>query len=476
MKTLLLIFLPIALLSQTWTEPVQINTLQGSNSNADFCIDNSGNIHCVWRYKVESNYMRIYYSKSVDDGQTWSEPENVSQNTSLWMDNPHIVADSENNLHLTYDYNCGNYYQTLIVYRKFSGNAWSEMDTVSIGWPGARHNRLVIDHNDKLYCFWFHDIQNGTTFYRVLENGVWDEIQIPYNNNDSYFLSKIVTDPSNKLHCSWYRYLDGQTSYDQRIVYSTYSNNIWSDPIQISNDFDAWTGNDIALNNSNNPHIIWRQVINDSIPSENGTLYSKFDGTYWSNPVIIAEDASDQAITIDINNKTHIIDLEDLEDAYQLVHYQFINNEWLGEIIDDDFGNCGNKLISGEHFLYMTSIMVQSFSPYNSSVVLRKYEITTSIENKPIPVIDLYNIYPNPSTANTTISYSLREAEYTSIKIYDLQGKLINTILEKKQAPGKYQIMWNGTDKNGKEVKNGLYLVRLQAGRQIMTRSVEIIK
>jgi hypothetical protein len=145
--------------------------LQGINRNPDFFIDNSGIIHCVWSYKVTTDYWHIYYSKSTDDGLSWSIPENVSQNTNLWMENPHIVADSENNLHLTYDYQSDNSYQTLIVYRKFSGNTWSEMDTVSVGWPGARHNRLVIDHNNKLYCFWFHDFQNGTTFYRVWKMG-----------------------------------------------------------------------------------------------------------------------------------------------------------------------------------------------------------------------------------------------------------------------------------------------------------------
>lgn len=483
MKNLILLFAVILLhltylFSQEWSDPVQISTLEGVNNNSDFCIDNSGNIHCVWSYKVESNYKHIYYSKSIDDGQTWSEPENVSQNTSLWMENPHIVADSDNNLHLTYDYNSGNPYQTLIVHRKFMGNAWSEMDTVSSGWPGARHNRLLIDNNDKLYCFWFHDFQNGTTFYRVLENGVWDEIQIPYNNNDNIFMMKGNFDSTNKLHCSGYRYFEGQSAYDQRIVYFTYFNNIWSDLMQVSYNYNAWTGNDIALDTNFYPHIVWRQAINDNIPPDNGTLYSSFDNLSWSNPIILAEDASEQAIAIDKNNNTHIIDIEEYENGYRLVHYRHINNEWLGEIIDEsNYGNYGNKLISREHFLYMTSVLVQSLSPdYNASVVLRKYEITTSIENNLIVVIDLYNIYPNPSTASTTISYSLIETKHTSIKIYDLQGKLINTILEKKQAPGKYQIMWNGTDNNGKEVKCGLYLVRLQAGRQFMTRPVEIIK
>lgn len=482
MKKLILIFAIILLhstylFSQEWSDPVQISTLEGVNNNSDFCIDNSGNIHCVWSYKVESNYKHIYYSKSIDDGQTWSEPENVSQNTSLWMENPHIVADSDNNLHLTYDYNSGNPYQTLIVHRKFMGNAWSEMDTVSSGWPGARHNRLLIDNNDKLYCFWFHDFQNGTTFYRVLENGVWDEIQIPYNNNDNVFLNNVVIDSLNNIYCIGNYFDEGQNPYDMRVIYFDFIDNEWSNLTQI-NDERSWGETDIALSNSNNQNIVWEQYINDSIPPDNGTLYSYYNGESWEIPELLAENAYEQAITIDLNNKTHIIDNEEFENGYRLVHYQFIDNEWVGEIIDvSNYGNYGNKLISREHYLYMTSVLVQSLSPdYNASVVLRKHEITTSIENILITVIDLYNIYPNPSTASTTISYSLKETKQTSIKIYDLQGKLINTILEKKQAPGKYQIMWNGTDNNGKEVKCGLYLVRLQAGRQFMTRPVEIIK
>ena len=463
--------------AQNWTEPVQINVLQGVNNNADFCIDNSGNIHCVWSYKVESNYKHIYYSKSTDDGLTWTTPENVSQNTSLWMENPHIVSDSENNLHLTYDFNTGDPYHTLIMHRKFSDNTWSEMDTVSVSWPGARHNRLVIDHNNKLYCFWFHDYQGGMEFFRIMENNQWGNIMAV--NDKSYFLSATVVDSINRIHCSGYLYFGGQPPYDQKIVYSYYENGIWSNLTEISRDYEPWAGNDIALDNDMNPHIVWRQAVNDSIPPNDGTLYSAFDGNNWTIPTIIVEDPSDQAIAIDKNNKVHIVDNEKFEDGYRLVHYQFINNEWVGNIIEEDtFGNYGNKLINRENYLYMISIKVHSLSPnYNSSVILRKYEITTSIENTIKPVFSAYNIYPNPSFGNTTISYSIQKKnKETSIKIYDIQGKLINTIMEKTQPPGTYQIIWNGTDKNGREVTNGTYLIRLQAGRQVMTRSVEIIK
>lgn len=78
MKKALFLFISFILVAyaynQTWTEPIQINTLDGLNHNPDFCIDNEGNLHCVWSYKIETNYFVIYYSKSTDDGLSWSTP------------------------------------------------------------------------------------------------------------------------------------------------------------------------------------------------------------------------------------------------------------------------------------------------------------------------------------------------------------------------------------------------------------------
>lgn len=481
MKKILLFLIPflfaINSYSQEWTEPVQINTLQGLNNNPDFCVDKNGTLHCVWSYKIKQNHRIIYYSKSQDDGMTWSIPENVSQNTSLWMENPHIVTDSENNIHLTYDYNTGNPGGTLIVYRKFVGQNWSKIDTISKDWPGARHNRLVIDLNDKVYCFWFHEYQNGTTFYKNLENGTWGEILIPYNNNDHIFFNKGIIDSSNNIRCTGAHHFAGQNGYDDRIISFNLINGLWDEWVQLS-DNTSWGGNDIALDANNNPSLTWRQYTSNTIPPNDGTLYSEFDGINWSYPETIVEDPTDQAIAIDKNNKVHIVDNEKFENGYRFVHYQLVNNEWVGEIIEEDtYGNFGNIFIAKNNFIYLISGKVHSISPiYSSSIVLRKYEITTSIENNFSPAFNSYTIYPNPSRGNTTISYSLEETTHAEIKIYDLAGKLLKTVLDEKQAPGIYKIMWNGTDKNGKEVNSGLYLIRLQAGRQIITRSVELIK
>ncbi len=90
------------------------------------------------------------------------------------------------------------------------------------------------------------------------------------------------------------------------------------------------------------------------------------------------------------------------------------------------------------------------------------------ISNKPALLC-----YPNPFQRNIKIEYELNNREDITIDIYNIQGQKIKTIIRQKtQPPGKYQIIWNGTDKNGKEVIYGTYLIRLQAGRQITTRTV----
>jgi hypothetical protein len=397
----------------------------------------------------------------------------------MWMDNPHIISDSEIKLHLTYDYNSGNSGGTLIVHRKFNGNSWSELDTISTGWLGARHSHLVIDNNDKLYCFWYHGFQGGTAFYRILDNEQWGELLMVYDNNDSYSVAKAIVDSENIIHCSGYRHFEGQTVFDQKIVYSTYENQIWSDLIEISQEYLPWAGNDIALDKDMYPHIVWRQSVSNSIPANDGTLYSKFDGTSWTYPEIIVEDPSDQAIAIDKNNMVHIVDNEKYEDGYRLVHYQFINSEWVGKIIDEDnYGNYINKLINRDRYIYLINVKADTIIGYypESSILFRKYKILTNTDEYIVPAFNSYSIYPNPSSGKTTISYILKEAKHTVIKIYNLEGKLLEIVLNEKQAPGVYKVVWDGTDKKGKEVVSGLYLIRLQAGRQIMPRAVEIIK
>jgi len=101
-----ILFISISISAQEWTEPIEVSDMEGAYLDPDMCIDNNGVIHVVWSSGTfGSNNWQIMYSKSENNGETWSEDYDVSQNDTLWMSQPHIANDSENNLYVTYDYN-----------------------------------------------------------------------------------------------------------------------------------------------------------------------------------------------------------------------------------------------------------------------------------------------------------------------------------------------------------------------------------
>jgi hypothetical protein len=72
--------------------------------------------------------------------------------------------------------------------------------------------------------------------------------------------------------------------------------------------------------------------------------------------------------------------------------------------------------------------------------------------------------YPNPFNPDTWISYGLPESSPVTVKIYNITGQLINTLVDEEQAPGAYRVRWSGIDLHGIPVASGIYFCRLKAG------------
>lgn len=80
----------------------------------------------------------------------------------------------------------------------------------------------------------------------------------------------------------------------------------------------------------------------------------------------------------------------------------------------------------------------------------------------------LLQSYPNPFTDAATITYTIPESRITglpvSLVIYDLLGRRVRTLVEARQFPGTFRVMWDGRDGRGQPVPGGLYLGRIEAG------------
>jgi flagellar hook assembly protein FlgD len=86
------------------------------------------------------------------------------------------------------------------------------------------------------------------------------------------------------------------------------------------------------------------------------------------------------------------------------------------------------------------------------------------------------NIYPNPFNPDTTISFELSKSAPTSVKIYNLKGQLVATVLDAEMAAGKHNISWKGKDYRGQSVASGLYFIRVQSGQYCSTRKAILMK
>jgi len=84
----------------------------------------------------------------------------------------------------------------------------------------------------------------------------------------------------------------------------------------------------------------------------------------------------------------------------------------------------------------------------------------------------------NPFNPATTISYSVPEgvSERITLKVYDLRGCLVHTLVEGIRGAGTYSVYWDGTDDSGRQVSSGVYLYRMQAGEFVQTRKMVILK
>jgi hypothetical protein len=79
--------------------------------------------------------------------------------------------------------------------------------------------------------------------------------------------------------------------------------------------------------------------------------------------------------------------------------------------------------------------------------------------------------YPNPFNPTSTIRYTIPASEHVSLKVYNLLGQEVVTLVDKDQPPGKFSVSLNAT-----HLSSGVYLYRLAAGDFRDQRKLMVLK
>ena len=117
-------------------------------------------------------------------------------------------------------------------------------------------------------------------------------------------------------------------------------------------------------------------------------------------------------------------------------------------------------------------------------------DTTTSVDwtddLKPEKAVLLRN-YPNPFNPATTIQFAVvdgegKAADYglrtasVSLKIYNIRGQLVRTLVNAEMMPGRYRVVWDGRDDRKRGLASGIYFCKLTAGSHCLVRKMILLK
>ncbi len=87
-----------------------------------------------------------------------------------------------------------------------------------------------------------------------------------------------------------------------------------------------------------------------------------------------------------------------------------------------------------------------------------------------------FTISPNPVSDQSVISFQLSSPENVRIEVRDIEGRLINILIDEKLSSGENKINWNANTYSGNRASNGFYLITLISDSTILTKKVEVFR
>ncbi len=152
------------------------------------------------------------------------------------------------------------------------------------------------------------------------------------------------------------------------------------------------------------------------------------------------------------------------------------NQVWLQKYPDSDTISSPKAIIVDNSLnVYIAgTISVASPGGATKDIIVLKYSQPTSvipISNEVPDEFKLYQNYPNPFNSITNIKYQITHSSFVIIKVYDVFGREVATLVDEKKEPGEHQVEW---DAGG--LASGVYYYRMISGKNIETKKALLIK
>ena len=258
-KIILILLIATSLFAKgEWSEPVLVAEPETGVANHDcqIAIDNNGILHAVWSelVMVDSLFFNLgllKYSKSTDDGKTWSPQVSITpNNTTERIYESRIAIDSENNVHIIFYYTSDD---NAFYYMNNVGGSWSEPEY--LGFHITSGPLIEIDNDDRIYLFFYSGGSPDGKSYYIYKNkeGNWSSI-LSITGVQYYSIKDTWADGDN-LYCVGRQYTYKKGNLFASIFKYDKSSESWTEVIDISSGPNATSGRSIYISDDDTIHI-----------------------------------------------------------------------------------------------------------------------------------------------------------------------------------------------------------------------------
>ena len=142
------------------------------------------------------------------------------------------------------------------------------------------------------------------------------------------------------------------------------------------------------------------------------------------------------------------------------------------------YNNHNSGLIGDNQMVHSTRVDNKGYKYFctnDGGVSIYKGDLVLGIENIPdgttVSDFKLFQNYPNPFNPTTKISYSIPQNSFVELKVFNLLGQEIATLVNQEKPAGNYEVNFNASN-----LPSGVYIYKMNAGSDVQTRKMILLK
>ncbi|GIK61572.1 MAG: hypothetical protein BroJett017_24620 [Ignavibacteriota bacterium] len=472
----------------------------------------SGKIHITY---LESGIVRYKYRSLTEGG--WSPAKEVSNGETGNV--PRITAYKSDQMNHVY-----------FMYSKFNGVdldcKWRRYNVNNDNWDTQLYAAPIsndyidnfvgirADNSNVVIYYQWHETNPSWQYYfrwAIMDlNNNWIDYGYADLSTENYRMYSTQT-VDNKTHTALYFETLGE-EYSDIGLWRSYM----ADPVYPTEQFYEYQLPQIDvikhLNLSsagNEVHVIWK----DPYGSNGGNnLRYKYDDQVPLAPTGLAVNPYQYGnricakLTWQLNNEPDVF--VKTYNAYQVERrIKFLDNPWgpwtvvyspggsISQFIDSEVQGAGSgesyfaeyrmrALDNNNHYsAYSSTVMIEFLKFIHNSPGNSGSNATNKINNSGSAELsynyELSQNYPNPFNPTTTISYSIQNAGEVSLKVYDMLGTEVASLVNENQEAGNYSLTFNAAElpsRSGSALTSGIYFYTLTSGNFMETKKLILLK